>query len=746
MDFDNIYEYSEYNEARFSDIIKSAMVSKFVSPRYIRFDDSITIASEVVTMFKTNFFIFKDYIESNGIYRRKSRFNELYNRTNKSSLVYFSNALRSLDMAVASANIPLAMRIIRSLYESLVIIIAINYELDSQNSAVLNKYVKRKMESTGKLVVNDDKYYVNKIREKLNKNDINSTPSLFSSFECSLDWLTTLFESLDESKIKSIYNKSLEQLLVNIEIEDITKVMGIFEFDSMHQMSGPFYYHSIVDIYLNSKIPTMTPLSFDDLNEVGISYYSKFKEAFFLDELKQLGSLFSTYFKSTAFNNVDLIRRFDRVNLDIVLSPFNRYIENYYPESNSPISVKRISFEIGNESSYVNIVKNFKLQSQEGECYHINNDDYYKDLEKGNIDPMFIKILKGLIKTGSLKEMESINEYFSTYKDNYIVSDDAFFINQDNPRWIDKNRHQLNNYYDGLVNNNSSSNLAYKWQNVFKSLLNGLRFDDIDKLPIEAQYKLFKTGEYKKIFINYNAENIYKKDELSTAQLLISSIQSFTNICNLILINDVSTALNEAKKLYDTIIIKTYIGIKNKKELRQVIINQEDLTVFKFLSEAMNYTTISIQLTNDKKELIEGNLFPTKEYDGEKAEKFFALKQPKLIKKMIKENELFSFAADDDLHSIDDIAFYLCNKIGLDVSVSTFNRMSLYNKFLNAPFFTEGVISDNTLSLMILDFASLLNRTLPYDIISDLISNESLINVMSVVNFMIEKDLGEINV
>ncbi len=746
MDFDNIYDYCDYDEVCFSDILESAIASNFFTTKYVRSDDSISMASDVLDLFTAHFYIFRDYAESHGIYKSSSKLNALYNRTNKSTLAYCSNALRSLTMAVSTANIPLAMRIMRSLYETLVISTALNYKLSNQKTSVLNKSATKKAESICGVDENDDKFYINKIKEKLNKNDINSTPSRFSSFDCSFDWTAPLFESFDESKIKSVFNKSLEQLLDNIEIEDITKILGLYEFDSMHQMTDPFYHHSIIEIYSNSKNPTISPLCFDDPNESGLSYYSKYEEAFFLDEIKQLGPLFSTYFRSTALKSKKLINRFDRVNEDIVLSSFSYYSDDYYPDSESPKRVKRISFESGNESSYVNIVKNFKQQAKDGISYNIDKDDYYKDLEECNIDPMFIKILTGLTKSDSTEEMESINNYFSTYKDNYIVSDDAFFIDENNPRWFDKNKPRLYGYYDGLVNEGHSSDLAYKWQNIFKSLLNGLRFDDIKNLPIEAQYKFFETSDYKKIFINYNAENHYSKEESAIAQFLISTIQSFTNICNLILINDASTALNEAKKLYESIIIKTYIGIKNKKELSGIVENQDNLPVFKFLSEAMNYTTITIQLTNDKKELIESNLFPQNEYVEEKAEKFFSKKHPKLIKDMIDETKLFSFAADDDLHSIDDIALYLSNTIGLDVSASTFNRMYLSNLSINVPFFNDGDASDNTLSLMILDFASLLNRTLSYDIISDLIADEYLNKVVDVINFMIEKDLDEIDV
>lgn len=749
MNFINIYEYSDYDKEAFADIIERVKSFNFISPKYVVSDDSISVACDVVSLFKTNFFIFKDYIEFHGFYKEKIEINKIYNRTNKSAIEYYSNALRSLDMAVASSNIPLAMRIMRSLYESLVISIALNYRLANQKLSILNKSAIERAESISKGVDikdNDDDYYINKIAEKLKNNDINSIPSLLASFESSLNWTVPLFKTFDESKIKKIFNKSFEQLSENIKIEDITKVLGIFEFDSMHQMTSPFYYYSIVDIYLNSKNPTITPLYFDNANELGISYYSNYEKAFFLDELKQLTSLFSIYFRSTSFNDNKLLDRFEKVNEDIVLSPFLNIPDNYYPKSRAKTGVRRISFDIGNESSYVNIVKKFRQQAKNGDNYSIKKDDYYKNLEFCNIDSMFIKIIKNIIKSESIEEKESINNYFATYKDNYIVCDDAFSIDSNNPRWFDNERYLLYGYYNGLVNENHSSNLAYKWQNVFKSLLNGLRFYDIKKLPIEAKCKLFENAESKKVFINYNSENIYKKEELATAQFLISSIQSFTNICNLILINDASTALNEAKKLYESIILKTYIGIKNKKDFRGVILDQEKLTVFKFLSESMNYTTINIQLTNDKKELIERKVFPTKEYESERAEYFYKMKQPKLIKDIMNNNKPFSFTAEDELHSINDIAKYLSNKIGLDVSVSIFNRMYLLNQSINSPFFSDDDVSDNTLSLMILDFASLLNRTLPYDIIADLIDDKRLKNVMDIINFMIKKDLGEINV
>jgi hypothetical protein len=747
MNLDNIYEYEEYDKVVFSSLIDKARALNFVYPKFVRTNNNILVACDVANLFKTNFFLFRDCVESNGFYKKNTRGNKLYNRINQSTMVFCSDALRSLDMALSSANVPLAMRIMKSIYDTLVLSTAINTDSLKKKSCLTEKQLSKYATLLSNIHDEDDLFYVNKIRAKLKQNDLNSVPSQFSSFNLSLDWLTPLFSAVGENKIKSIFNKSYEQLVQNISVEDITKILGIFEFDFINQMAVPFYEYSIVDIYMNNKNPAITPLVFDDINELGISYYSKYEESFLLDSLKLLPKLFVTYFKTTSIQNNDLLSWFSKVNTDIVLKPFSNYKRDYYPEGGASKEVQRISFERGNESSYVNIVNDFKQQAKLGSSYYIDNQNYYVNLSECNIDPMFIKVMKGLINIDSDEKKESINKYFSNYKDTYIVSDDAFCVDKNNPRWAKDRHNYCSSSYEGQVNNNFSGDLAYKWQSVFKSLLNGFRFHDIKKLPIEAQCNFFNLKEPKRIFINYNADNKYKmEDELATGQFLISCVQSFTNVCNLILVNDIASALNETKKLYDSIIIKTYIGIKNKQEVKGVVVDQGDLTVFKFLSDAMNYTTINIQLTNDKKELIEGNIFPSKVYNSDEANNFYRMKHPKIIRDMMEEHELFSFTGDDGLNSVDDIASYLSNNIGLDVSVSTFNRLYISNLSKKVPFFSTKEISDNTLSLMILDFASLINRTLQYDIMSNIIDKKSITKVIDVVNYMLKRDLGEIDV
>lgn len=746
MDFDNIYNNEEYDDVLFSDIFNRVKSSKFFYPKYMERNSNLSVACEVIELFKTNFFMFNSYLESECIYTKSNKVTSLCSRINHSTRDFFYNSLRSLNMAIANSNVPLSMRIINSIYETLVISTSINYGLVNNDSSELYQSITKRCSVVNKINCSKDSTCISDMKNKLHKNDINSIPPSFEYFYNSLQWLSPLFKDCDENKLSRIFNVPLDSIIKDFNVDDLGKILGIYQFENLHEMTKPFCNYSIVDIYLNNKNPSLTSLDFDEINERGISYYSRYEEALLLDSLKQLPILFEIYFKSIPNMQTEMVSRFSRANYDFVLNPFRTYTTRY-PDGENQKPVQIISFEKSNESCYASIVEKFKIQSKLKKGYFVTKEDYYKKLEFCNIDPMFIKIIQGLVPTVSIDEQAFVNNYFTTYKDNYVVSDEAFSIYDNNPRWNDLNSSLFDGFYKNQVNTNSSSKLAYKWQNVFKSLLNGIRFNDINKIPIEANCDFIGLDKGKKVFINYKVDNEYNlKGEFATGQFLISSIQSFVNICNLILINDFASAIRESKKLYESIVLKTYIGFKNSQEAKYAQIEQENLTVFKFLSEAMNHNSINIQLTNDKKELFEQNIFPTKEYNCVIANNYFSRRIPKIIKDMINNNEWFSFADNDDLDSFDDIANYLSNYVGLDLSLSSYDQIYVSNFSLNVPFFSTHCVSDNVMSLLILDFASLLNRTLPYDIITEIVDNKSLTKLMDIVSYMLNEDLGGIDV
>jgi hypothetical protein len=731
----NIYdkEFKDLSIEASVDMLKICSKKRLHGPKMFVFGDLEKECYDLSLLFEANFMQYKMFCESNGIYKDES--NNNYNYINKSTLESIAKALNSLRCALASVNIPLSMRIIREIYDTLIVSIAINQgELENKKGYLYSNYDSELAKYNSDDV--SDSYYIDRLIKKIDGRKIFDDVCDFSLFDLDLSFTYPLFRQLDKDKECVNIKKPNKNKKQKIKTVDLAKILNLHDMDYIYEMTQSFYSYSLLNQFFDSEYYAVSPLDFPDDNRKALCIYINLNKVYLLQALKQLSKLLDAYFGSCFTNGLE---RYKAVNKQIIKECCNLSVD-YFEKIEDFSFSNQMSFEDSDEAKFVSILKDFKQQKMNGEQYHIENDKFYPSLTRCNVDPTFIDIMRGKISIDTDRDKDSINKFFNDYKQCHLVTDECYHINHE----MDVDT-MFGTVYDdklpGFYNIKRSGDLAYKWMNIFRSFLNGIRFSDTQVFPIEAYVKSDINSDMRKIFILNNAQNVYKKNvENNIDQLMISCVQMFCNMCNSIILNDESTALNEARRLYDAIVIKTYLSATFFEDYYSDKDGNQSRLI-SYLNDSVLADEIGLIRTKNKKIVEESHLFADKRYNEKLEKRYIDRCTTDIERKKIDTFKPFSFTLSDNLKSVNDIADFLYNEKGIDVYLVTFNKMLDSYAAFTAPFLNKGGSNDDALVLMILDYASLLVRTTGIDLIITATDSSRINRAVSVLNYMLKKDL-----
>lgn len=622
-----------------------------------------------------------------------STINDLNMRTLDSLISQF----KTLVMAISSSNFPLSARIVRNIYKSLIVGIALNKRDASGNYILLDSY----LETKSKFKEDDisTQQYINRFSE--NFNDI-VEGSHFNIEDVNLlkedlSWIYPLFEALDPEHIRCMIIEDDD-----IVYSDIARVLVLNSYDIIMTATKPYDYYSSLEHYFDGKNPVIPPFKFKETKSNAFLYKNG-KES--------QRTLFVAWREATIMVG-EFIRTFD---LDI-------NIKTLFSSISVAIYEMAYSFETATDSEYYGVEKLSNIKDP----LKIENK-----LEFRNNDTEFIQIIKGRIKVSTDREKEAINEYFTLYGNVFLVSNEVF-----NPtRKFDKFSF-------------SSENIAIKYMNVFRSLLNGLRFGLDDDIPFKKKVKdvknKFVDSLQNKYVYKAGGKAFLSNNEDLGLENIITCIQIMCNVCNCVLLRDVTSTIIEAKHLYEQIALKTLLFRYDMETAIRTELNQNN-SCFAAYQNACIKNSMYSEIENDIAERAEAE------------EIYYNAPYTKELERQYKDAYLSDFKSNEGL-KYDDFSFLrydyknfydiikaLSNEMDMHLNLVMFNRMYNDLNSVQLPFFSNRYVTDAELSLIILDLSCLLINSTLFDTSVLFLDDLDFEDIIDTVLYMVKSDLAKLS-
>jgi len=695
----NIFEW-DFEKADYLDFnfkLFEIMIENYDDIKYVDYDDEkLYYLFEELSLFNIIYYQFEKYIKEHNSLNSVTE--KEIKRVNERVIEYVSSSLKTLRMALSSANCPFAMRITEGIYRTLLLAIALNVRDDEGSYILLNSYLEEK-----KLFdFSDESNEAYAKRIGYNSGAVLSFDLVDfkenNLFHDNLSWTYPLFQFKDPKNLKC--NIKGEADKGKITLDEISRALGMHSYDIIPYTAGAFNSYSVFEHYFDAKNPVISPL--DLAEEKYFSFHFNYSR-------HSIGDIFSSVLTLTSF----IAEFFDATVIDEKLSKkFND-----------------ISFEI-TEGLYdldgrIDDIKNPK-KSLMNEPFAPKNKN-----EVRNNDDMFARIFNRKVKVSTDKEKEVIDEYFTTYRDKYLVSNDVYGV-------------------DHIFKSSriSSESIALKYMNCFRSLLNGLRFSMDDKYPSKSKFNkndsFLDNNSENKIFFKASSKVFKSKEENISFENIITSYQIMANACNSVIIGDKANAINEAKHLYEVIGLKTALFRWDMEKTFDEELNDETSSYFKYQKVSIENGLTTLLKCEFTKFIECEEILSEVSFDKAVEKKYKA--------EFVKESDFdsfphlddFKFTNIDSINSYETLIKYLSVEKDMNIVFTQFDRMyKQYNK-LSMPFFGSDDIKDQDLVLLVLELAELLIKTTLFDTIEMFLKYENFDIALETVLYMIRGDLSRI--
>lgn len=515
-----------------------------------------------------------------------------------------------------------------------------------------------------------------------------------SSIDCfisdSLEWSKPALKILNGKS--NIYK---ETEFDNISLDMLAQLLNLFDMKLALLNTEQYMNHSISELFANTKNPTIEYYflpdeeNFNYLGEVEREYMdnSIINEFYVFQSLNCLieSSIEVLYALSINQNEMDPFIHY----LDFILS----YGED--DEEDDDYLDESVENEATDDSSMYD----------EG-FISTNEMEYPFDVRYN--DPSFYNVLND----NSSMSIEDFACYFDNYKDNFFVVSDV--VNQD----------------EVLFNN--SKKLAFKYLNLFRSLLVGFRFSRVNFNPRKVLIKdsIFSNMvddnyDNKILFDSTEFERTALDDDESRSNiLLITVIQDMVNICNSIISSDVSSSLIEINSLRNMTVIKSFINIMGESYLNDFLdesffLSQKNLQELKISEKIIDTLSEDDTLSFHK----EKKLFSS----FEEAEGITISNYPSFLD-----------FTQNEINCMSEMIDYIKNITGLDLGILNISKIEEMYSLLNNPFDNKSSEIDLNISMIVLNCAQLIVNSLETEPLFK--QNDKTKEVVKICNQLIKKD------
>jgi len=517
---------------------------------------------------------------------------------------------------------------------------------------------------------------------------------------CELDNFTNGSLAWAEPAAKAL--NEVSQVIKNIEGETLTmemlaRLLNLHDLKPSLENAKQYLNHSITELFANAKNPT-------------IEYY------FLPDEEKfnYLGSIEKEYMDNSVVSEVYVLQSLSCLiesSMEVlnVLKLDQKYVEPFVYYLDSILSYG--DDEIDEDEDLEDLEVDEQIEENLYDEGFISSDELEYPFDVRYNDVMFYNVLNNK----NTMSNENINTYFNNYSAKYLVASDVVLCNE--------------------AFHKNSTKLAYKYLNVFRSLLIGMRFYDAEFNPKEVHLKNSSFSEM--IDENYGDKIIFDSteferavlddDEIKSNILLITLIQNMVNICNSIILDDVSSSFVEIKSLYDMAVMKTYINVMGDDCLND------------FLDECFFLSQKNIQNIKIMEEVLD---------ELEEYQPLSQIEEKKMIQ-IIKEDEDFEIYeypspfdfAPNNINSIADMVAILKDRVDVNLGALNIGDVALLYKILNNPFADINNRFDSQLSLMLLQGSQLIVETLKVEPLYE--QNKNMKDVINICEALINFDSKE---
>lgn len=694
----NIFEwdFEETQEIDYYFRLFEIMIEDYNYIKCVDYDDEkLHLLFEKLSLFNIVFYQFERYVKEHDSLSSIDEYE--IKRVDKRVIEYLSISLKTLRMALATANCSFAMRITEGIYRTLILAIALNIKDDDGKYILLKTYLDEKYLFDFSDESNED--YIKRI--SYNSESIVSFELLNfkkkNLFNDDLSWTYPLFKILDSENL--LCNIRNPEDKYKITLDDISRVLVMNSYDIIPCTSEAFNTYSSFEHYFDAKNPVIPPFDFAEDKKYSFFFnFSRFSIGNVFSSVLYMTSMIVEFLYSIEINE-KLSKKFNDISFQITESLYNL-------------------------DSKVDDIKNPKktLMNEPFAATNMN--------EVRNNDDMFAKILNGMVDVSSDKDKEAINEYFVTYRDKFLVSNEVYGV-----------EHVF------VSNQISSESIALKYMNCFRSLLNGLRFSKYERYPSKSKYDKKKVfPDNNKIFKKASNQIFKSKYEDLSFENIITSYQLLANVCNSVIIGDKDNALIEAKHLYETIGLKTALfrwDMENFFDEKDI----EKVSSYLRYQEANMQNGLTSLLKCEFAKFIEKdevfNDIPFDKVTENKYKTKFA-KDSGFETFPVMDN--FKFTKINSINSYETLFKYLSDKKEMNIVLSQFDRMYKQHNKLSMPFFDDDDIKDQDLILLILELAEILVQTTLFDTIVMFLKDDNIDIVIDTVLYMIKSDLAMIEI
>ena len=691
IDFDNIFEWDFVNNRKKLNDIPQQLLKYYIEDlmEEKNISENNLYSRELkmdAALYYTLFTYYTEFLETHNLFTSTSSLKEL-NKFNRNFIYNIKDRLRVLTINMDIGCYPHAIRILREMYKSIIIAIAINEDDESGNNILFDSFYKRIL--TTKTDLFNLKSFCANVMKNCEESVTEGIPTKYKteSFYDDLSWTYPLFLKLDPEHKMVKFDDSYPVGNKNIDIKDLAKVVLDSNFEILDLLTEPFEHYSTVEYFINANSYSYPSFNFDDEIERALRDDEEVVFESIKYCLSYMISLITSYLSKTQLPSYlsALLLNIGHLNMDM----FNNLTEE----------------DIANldNKNEVSIFQSKILTSFT------------------NLDSTFIRIISHDVSVKDDEERKVIDEYFSSYREQFLFSNDVLFYEQ-----------------TIKIDNFSSKNMAIKYSNIFRSLLNAMRFQG-EKNKDAKFSKLVKVKDIAEDFYE-GFGNLYVYDgdvDISFSDsegdiMCISAVQLFINVCNSILIDDFNGVLEESKQLFESILVHLYIynvTMKNGDSFRL-----DSSFIHEFYEKNLEHFVSSF---NFAELVIMNETFQAMDDD------FFSVSEVKGTVRIESSKYLFELGNNHSISGFDDLAFYL-SESGVNVKVEMFEKLyNAYNK-KSSMFKKKDAVEDELLSLIVLDLASMLFKTLRHSGLSLLNSMDTLEEIENLGFYMIKNDLRKI--
>lgn len=529
------------------------------------------------------------------------------------------------------------------------------------------------------------------------KNSFNeyNTSCLFENLlDDSLEWARDVAQSLNDSY--DIF-ESFDNTIITVDV--LRRLLKLYDLGPSLINTNQFLDYSISELFANTKNPA-------------IEYYFLPIE----EDFNRLAEIEKEYMNNSIVNEAYVFQTLSCLiesSLEFLTSLVvdQEAIDSFIYYSNLILADKEELEDDESDSDFDDVDEDDEYDEYDESIYDegfISSEELEYPFDVRFCDPFFYNLLVG----NNTKTLSDYNRYFSEYKNSFLVSSD--FVDD----------------YNSLYSNSIS--LSYKYLNMFRSLLIGVRFNEVDYNPSkvlvkDSIFKNFIDTQYSDKFIFDSTEfaiQVLNIDEPKNHFIVISVFQVLNNIFNSIISNNILSCINEVKVLISMAVINTYININDDDYLNDFL--NESLLVSKQNIENVRAENIFIDTIDEIDDL---------SYCNER----------KIVQEILSDEEIdysdayerFSFS---DGLNISKMIDFIKQHSGTNLDIfEKVNLNELYNLISN-PFATNDKCIDGKLSCVILKCSKLVVNSLMIDPLYS--NNDKFKDIVRICNEIIKNDMS----